>query len=350
MTSSASNKNPSPIDLVNSWSDNYAQYQELSWRNFIITRRLAKSAPAGAEFLPSNITQGGREIWRFDKDSEATMAFLREYDNEPVLALSTPRKLLDVLFIADITLIMTVKIKGGKEKKIPARSLIALALCKRELAKDLAREPVYTSDEMLVLKAHDQKVGEEARRKAHDERSDNLRKKEEGRVASIAVHEGKVKSIMNRQEVRCFTVDYGQPRRGRPVVGNEWECLKNSTFCILVDSYDNETGKCGNLIESFRVRKDGAKAKRQDIEKVQLERVENAVAGDIEAEDVETFTVNGEAMLMPVYVGVKPSLIKLLQPFAIREEKVDTVYRRKENGSLETIGHVRRQVLQAQTA
>ncbi|MEZ0209152.1 MAG: hypothetical protein ACAH17_03205 [Candidatus Paceibacterota bacterium] len=332
----------SPINVIREWNDFNAQYQELSWKNFVITRRLSNIAPPSAEFLPSKITQDGRTIWQFNKDDPATMAFLREYGDEPVLAFSTKIALLDVLFVADITLIMTVQVKG-KSVKIPARPLTELAICKRDLADDLVRDPLFSNQEVLALKAYDQVLNEVVAREAQERRLAKIKEKEQSRELDIAMHDAKVKRILSRQDINCFTVDFGQPRHGRPVVGNEWECLKNNTFCILVESYDNTTGAYGKLIESFRVRKGGSKVSKQNVEAVQTTRVENAVTGDIEAEDVDMFTINGQAMLVPIYVGVKPSLVRTGTPFAIRNDHADVIYRRNDKDVLETLGTVRRQ-------
>lgn len=332
----------SSIQLVNSWNDPFAQYQELRWKDFVITTRMAKNAPDGAEFLPSKVVQGVREVWRFDKEGRASMVFLREYGDEPVLALSTHKRLLEVLFVRDIPLIMTVKV-AGKETKIPARSITALALCKRDLAEDLRREAEYTSDELKTLAEYDRVANE---KKIAEDRQRQLLKQqqeEEARQKAAAEQTVKINKILARPEIHCYTKETGAPRRGKPVVKDEWQCLKNGTFCILVASYDLATGEHGQLIESFRVRKEGSRVSKERAEEVQATRIEQRAPTEVEAEDVKTFIIGNEEIMMPVYSDVKPTSINFPRPFAVRVKEVTTLYHRDETGKLRTLGTVRHQ-------
>ena len=344
MNSIVSNPAPvAPITTQKEWADSGAQYQELAWKDFVITRRLANNAPADAEHLPTKVEQFGKLVWRFNKEGRATMTYLREYGDEPVLVFTSRYSLFEVLFVADIPKMSPIKVKG-ENVFIPVRPITDIALCKRAMSEDLNREPMYTGAEKNALHEYDKAESAARTQKAEAQRQAQIEalaaetaKKEQDRV-------NRVSRIMSRKEIACYTSDGGNHRHGRPVVGNEWECLKNNMFCILVASYDDKSGTHGSLIECFRVAKSGSKVKKQHVEAVQLQLMNTKrpteVPAEIEAEDVGQFKVVNKMLSVPIYTGVKPSLIKIAQPFAIRDKTVTTLYSR-ESGSLRSIGIVR---------
>jgi hypothetical protein len=334
------------INVTKEWSDPSATYQEISWSNYVITTRLAKNAPPDAEFLPSKVTTNeGRELWRFSKQGNASMAFLREYGDELLIAATTPYSLVEIVFIADILKTVQVKVQGV-EKTIPARPIIKIALAKREVADELQRDAILSQEEVMALKQYDEKerAARIAREAAVKHAAEQQQKEEHDRA--VAVKTEKINKIMARQEIHCFTADGGQPRHGRPVVGTEWECLKNSQFCILVSSFNEETREAGELIEAFRVAKNGSKVKKQNPERVQRQQVQaipkGSLAMEIEAEDLREVEVGGQVLMVPIYTGVKPSDIKLPVPFGVRGGNAITVYV-SEGEKLRTLGIVRSQ-------
>lgn len=334
--------NTSSVRLIKSTDDNKCWFQELSWKDLTINTLKSKFAPDGAEFLPAKVLRGKDVIWAFSKGAAASMAFLREYGDEPIIALTTKNSVLDVIFLADIGKEEVVRVKG-REVKIPARPFTEVALCKRAISEDLGRDAVYSNEESVALKAHDQQVNAARVHADQEERNANLREQEEARRRRAAEQATKIEKIMARKEVSCYTKDGGKPRRGKPVVGNEWECLKNGMFCISVSSYDEKTGEHGELFECFRVRKDGARCSKQSAEAVQMEPIVAAKAAELEAEDVRQIEVAGKIRMVPIYIGVKPSEVPLSIPFAVEQDKVLTVYQRNSAGKLGTMGVVRQQ-------
>lgn len=330
------------IKTTREWDDGKFWYQELGWKDLTINALKSKFAPYGAEFLPAKVLRGTDVIWAFSKDAAVSMAFLREYGDEPVIALTTKNSILDVIFLADIGKEQVVKVKG-REVKIPARPFTEVALCKRAISEDLGREALYSNEENVALKIHDQQVNAARIRADQEERNANLRQQDEARERRVAEQAAKIEKIMARKEISCYTKDGGKPRRGKPVVGNEWECLKNGTFCISTSSYDEKTGEHGELFESFRVRKDGARCSKQSAEEVQTQPVVAAKASELEAEDVRQIEVAGQIRMVPIYIGVKPSDVPLSIPFAVQQDKVLTVYQRNSAGKLGTMGVIRQQ-------
>lgn len=336
---SSTPSNATSFTVVKDWHEGAANYQELKWGDFIITLRLADSAPKDAESLPSKVTEGSKIWWQFDKTGPATMTFLREYGDEPVLVMTNRHQVLEILFLKDLPLIMRVKVKGGLERVIPARSITELALCKREMAIDMVREPVFTNEEKTALQIFDA----EQRKKDQAARARAQREAAAEKSAKAAEHAAKIAKIMARPEVVCYTKSNGDRRHGYPVIGDEWMSLKNSTFCILVASYDETTGEHGDVIECFRVAKNGTRVSKMGTEEVQAEKISTATTvEELEAEDVLKVDIAGEVLMVPLYVNVKPSDVQLPR-FAVASAGKATVYCRKGK-NLHTLGVLEHQM------
>lgn len=337
------------IHRTNTWSDSKAQYEEYMWRNFRVVCRMALSAPVGAEYLPTFVEQAGKQVWHFDKEGPASMVFLREYGDEPVLALTTKLEVLDTLFLCDLGKQTTIRLKGGKKVTLPARPIIEIALCKQALAEDLDRRPAFTTFEQQALddmNAEERARSEAASRAKREAEEKKRRDEHEARALAKAAKLGK---ILAREKITAYTKAGNNFRRGIPVTGNEWEALADNTKCISVESFDDTTGVHGAVIECFRVARTGARVKPQNIEEVHLLDHEVVASSGcsptdiLEAEDIGKFLINGKVIVMPVYADIKPSLVQLQQPFAVRVGPTTTIYHRENGGTLKSLGIVRQQ-------
>ncbi len=337
------------IRRTNIWSDTKAQYEEHSWKEFRVVCRMALNAPVGAEYLPTFVEQAGKQVWHFDKNGPATMVFLREYGDEPVLALTTKREVLDALFLCDLGKRATVRLKGGKEVTLPARPITEIALCKQALAEDLERQAVFTAFEQQALDEMNAEERAKSEAAAQAKREAEEKKRRDEHEARVLAQAAKLGKILARKKITAYTKVGNNFRRGIPVTGNEWEALADNTNCISVESFDDKTGVHGAVIECFRVAKTGARVKRHNVEVVHLLDPDVATpsgcssADALEAEDIGKFLIGGKMVMMPVYADIKPSLIPFQQPFAVRVGTTTTIYHRENGGVLKSLGIVRQQ-------
>jgi hypothetical protein len=71
--------------------------------------------------------------------------------------------------------------------------------------------------------------------------------------------EERVERIRNRKSMTAYTAN-GERRWGTPVIEAEWPSLVHGAWAILVASYNEESGGCGEPLEAFRVDKRSGRA------------------------------------------------------------------------------------------
>lgn len=226
--------------------------------DFRIELLKSKSAPATAVFLPASVSRDNIRYWGFKSHHEGYRGFakLEEYGEELIIVLCTKTNLdmvIPLTNIADITWTDAGDYIGGRK----IQSLIKM---KEFLAEKLGLEPMWSARETKMLQAIRniaiaERTAMEMAAKLAAEKLAADRKRLQNEVRS---------KILMRKRVYGFT-STGDPRNGVPVVGNEWEMLSGDTFCISVDSWNDNTGEAGALIESFVIVKNGAKKDRKAI-------------------------------------------------------------------------------------
>ena len=220
-------------------------------------------AAQNAEFLPARVIHlpTKKVVWSFKLHQPANfngLGFLRTVQDEPVIILATKSVLFSVLPIKDLPHMQ----KLGDEF-IGGRNLRELISLKATLAKELDLTPFWTEREKTF-----QKVAYAAKQQSQ---AKSATEEEAARLARRQAREMKRAEIMSRPRLYCYTVQNGERRHGFPVTDTEWECLPNHSFCVMVDSFNHETEVAGNPIESFRVKKEGAKVGRDRVESVTLD-------------------------------------------------------------------------------
>lgn len=235
------------------------QLRTALFEGFEIQQLRSPRAGADAEFVPARVVFEGREVWSFAKDHKsqgfAGMAFLREVGDELVIMLATKRDLCEIIPVHDLAHRQRV---GGEV--IGGRKLKDIVVLKELLAKVERLNPIWSLREEKMRTAISQALTatREAAMKAEAEAA------ERERAQRLAERDAKRAEITGRKRIYAQTLS-GDRRHGYPVVGDEWLILGDGIFCISVTSYNSETGTIGELIESFVVKKNGAKKVRQGV-------------------------------------------------------------------------------------
>jgi len=205
------------------------------------------------KFLISKVFGDDGLIWQFAGAKFKGIGFLAMAGNEVVVALvekKTNGKVLDVVSLSAII----------EHKQLDVSSKIRM---KRLAAKFLGLDFSLSDIEKKVSKI-----------KFDQEKEKETKVRAERRHARDA----KRRRIMSRKEVKGFTAD-GAPRHGIPVVGDEWQSLPGGKLVILVEEYDEEDNKAGELIEAFYVDRDSNPPKKGKPASVSREAKKTSVSG-----------------------------------------------------------------------
>ena len=200
--------------------------------------------PAGTDmnFSTGEVKTAGRTVWKFRDAGFTGPALLVRCGERLVIALvgRDSRKVEQVVPLAKLV---------GK-----VFDLTAIIRLKQLAAEQLGRECILTELEQKVAPLVARQTAKaDALRRA--QLAGSTQKVSEGQDDGRALErQRRIDAIMARPRVVGYSG--GQKRFGVPVVGDEWQVLKNDTFVILVESIGKD-GTIGALIESFVVTRKG---------------------------------------------------------------------------------------------
>lgn len=268
--------------------------RKAEWEGFSLDLLLAPNAPQDAEYLPAKIEKNGVEWWSFKKDHPGYrgLATLAACGEELVIMLSTRFELHGVLPIRDLPNMQKI---GGEF--IGGRKLKELVFLKRAVAEEFNLRPVWTTREENMLRALEQVAAEanaEANKAAEAQRAAARAEEEMRRERARIEREERRARILGRKKIVGYT-STGDRRIGTPVVGDEWMVLRDGAFCVLVTSFDEETGAIGDLIESFAVlKKGGGNPSKRSVATVTSENPKPVLAKIVKELKTVVVTIKGE--------------------------------------------------------
>lgn len=239
---------------------------------------------------------------------------------KPIVRTHERGEELYALTIRDRTLIDVYPLAGMAEWKMVAfdgkpifegRKIVETVTCKREIAEELGLIPEYSAAEKKVLAHLEAKLlaEERERQKAREEaKARRLAEEEAKRQEAARKRAEEIARIMGRPRVRGFSPT-GMELSGIPVVDDEWRKLKDGTFCVTVESYNDETGVAGTTLEEhFMVEKTGSGR----TNKVKISRFLTTMCDALAVKIVGSELVKVEGELREVHVYTPESLAPLL--------------------------------------
>ncbi|PIR58121.1 MAG: hypothetical protein COU71_00420 [Parcubacteria group bacterium CG10_big_fil_rev_8_21_14_0_10_38_31] len=201
------------------------------------------------KFLAGSIRADDREIWHFKKAGYNGICTVTEVGDEVVLCFISYGNQLEGVVPLDC--LFDLKTIGGE--MVTAMDIRKAILLKRRVAKEIGAVAKLSPNEEKASAY----LSAKQREKENNERLEKSRLKEERRD-----------EIMSRIAISAYT-ETGAGRFGRPVVGEEWQCLHSGVYVILVESYNKETKECGPAMEAFAVKKGkGGRIEKENISKV----------------------------------------------------------------------------------
>lgn len=238
-----------------------------TWEGFTIQLVRPQTAPESAEFRPGRVVSNNVECWNFKADhfDYRGSATLVECDEELIVCLVSKGYLDQVLPILDLPSYQ----KTANGERLGGRSLKKLIELKEVIASELGLEPLWSVRETQMRQAI-----RDANKSERDTQEAAAKKMEEDRKRIRNEERAK---ILRRKRQYAFTAT-GERRNGIPVVGNEWEMLPADTFCILVESWNDETSGAGTFAESFVVSKKGTKKIRSAVVAVMRDNPQQQLA------------------------------------------------------------------------
>lgn len=198
--------------------------------DIFLIKLMRATQPADLPWLITNVMKDDKNLWSYDKSTMIGYGWLADTSYGPVIAFVGSGKSGKVLSIKLFSEILAHP--SSIEIKLDA---------KRQAGEFFGREVVETEMEKKIM------------RHWYEERreSENIQK-EARKQERLEARRKRREAIFSRETVTGYTSD-GKKRYGYPVVGDEWQCLDDNTFVMLVDGIEGD--KVGNLIESFVVSK-----------------------------------------------------------------------------------------------
>lgn len=251
-------------------------------------------------FLPSKIWKEGNVVWSYQKEDHKFGELFECGDDGYVVAIRDRFTVFSVIRVLDFES-MTVVMFAGKPVNLGGSSVEKLFDIKVEIANELKLDFWHSPEESAILQKRF-----EARRE--EDRKALLAKTAE-KAARRADHEAFVSSVLARNKVEAFAAD-GRKMFGVPVfVDEEWTCLPDGTYCIMMDLDDKPS-------EAFIVKKDrqnGVSKKFRSTEvSTEMKKQKSIVNQEIpEALDMVNVTIDGETRSVPIFTDMND--VKMLQ-------------------------------------
>ncbi|MEZ4195409.1 MAG: hypothetical protein R3B53_03415 [Candidatus Paceibacterota bacterium] len=221
------------------------------WEGFVLHMIRSLQRPDHDPHLPASVHQDGKLLWSYTRDHKGFrgLAQLFEHKGEYVIGLCCWHELYDVIPVRDLP--KMVKIGGVF---LGGRELDDIIQLKLELAKEHGLQPIWSDLQcQRVSQIREEQKLVTTPAKAKSNTSDTSKAK---KLSARVAREARQAKILKRSRQYVFTKN-GESRNGVPVVGDEWMCLMDGTYCVSVSSYDDETGEVGEVQECFIVVKKG---------------------------------------------------------------------------------------------
>jgi len=225
----------------------YIQVGEVKYTLDMIKSR---QSPYG-DFLPASVRKDGIEIWRFkDMGFKGIAVLVETMPGNPVICLVSGigkgRQLEQVIPLLGFSHLQRVSIHNVITFINPNEDVNETIKIKHLAGEKLGVKILFSKNEERFIEYNRKekirlKKEEEDRRAV--KRQEDVRKQKE-----------RVTVIMSRKKIVGFTAD-GKPLSGIPVTQAEYQCLPNSTYVILVESYDQSTKKHAGVSLAFRISK-----------------------------------------------------------------------------------------------
>lgn len=188
-------------------------------------------------------TKDRNVIFQFVAANYRTKVIVRTYEHGSVVYALTVADtvLLDVYPIAEMADWKMVGLEG--RPVFEGRKIRDTVYWKHVIAERLDLTPEYTGNERKVLAVLEREWAEEARERRERfeaEQAAARAKAQAERDARAEARQKELSRILTRPILRGYSVE-GLPLSGVPVVGNEWEKLRDGAWCVGVESYDDET-------------------------------------------------------------------------------------------------------------
>ena len=166
------------------------------------------------------------------------------------------------------------------------RKLIGL---KKAAAKALDRRYQLTETEQRLVKI-DQARDEELRKKRKEALEAERQAEKAAALKKRAAREARVAALKARPRVEVFA-EGGKVCHGTPVTETEWQSLPHGTYVVLVQSYDDESGECGEAFEFFWIQKNGGRPRKERLTPVSFNRSTDKASGIKLPEPVRTVLI-----------------------------------------------------------
>jgi hypothetical protein len=236
--------------------------------NLIIEFLLSEKAPENSQFLPANVyrtEKDGKElpVWSYAwfKDEPGKWSQARFYQMPEggiiglIISINHPEdrksgKKADAIFrvfpLSDLSKAIPVSRGGGIMSYLGGMKIDELIDVKVALSRKLANTyPVNNNEEKVFLRL---------------KKEDEVAAKEQERKDRLNATRELSKQIMNRPKITVYS---GEKKiYGHPATEQEWTVSQVGTPIVMVSSYDQDTGDCGDLLEAFFINdKQGRKEK-----------------------------------------------------------------------------------------
>lgn len=210
---------------------------------------LPHAAPANAVPLCGSVYKHSELLWNFQREEFAGRAHLLCVDDVPtVVFVGCESKAVEkVISLRALSEGESLGIKASIELKIQAAAMLVTDYLLTDVEHRIATQVQLERAERLQAELAKRQAAERA---AKEERQ---RQREAKRLA-----------LMGRERYNVI----GTKQRklsGLPVMADEWECLADGTWCVLVEGYSPETGRSEALIEHFVVSKKGGRVERKAV-------------------------------------------------------------------------------------
>lgn len=211
---------------------------------------LPETAPEHATAICGSIYHDGTLAWKYQANRPADFdgrAHLIELDGVALIAyVDREQRLTAIETIDSVVFGQSTGIKAAVTLKYAAAAHLCLA------------EVVLTANEGKVSSRLDAERAERAKAELHVRRAENERQKQE----RAAAREEKRKQILGRQQLKLQDSS-GRRLFGIPVIGDEWQCLADGTWVVVVSAHHE--GVVGELLEHGVVSKKGGKPQLKSV-------------------------------------------------------------------------------------
>ena len=210
---------------------------------------LPYTAPAEAIPLCGAVFNGDQRIWSFkgeDFDGRVHLLWVRDTAVLAFVGRET-RAIERVISLKALSEGDSLGLKASIDFKLGAADLLGM-------------DYVLTDTEGRIFT----QTQEKRREKLASQIAAREEEKKADAEARRREREKKISALKGRQQYAV--TDGSRNLYGIPVERDEWQILPDGTWCVMVEGYDPETGKCEALIEHFVVsRKKGANATRAAV-------------------------------------------------------------------------------------